>query len=187
MKVPHSVGSGTASKSCPQIGLWEVMQGWPDQSAWCTQLEAPVSLSMARRGRCGKLSRNCFQEAQMSTATTSSRSPYVQWLIESRPPRLTWSRSSLQPAPAGLDRSGSQRRLGRHAGRPRCPGEPGQGRLGRQTTTWTTRCPGVEYHTCIGPDSGAAGPASDCSSHSFPKVAQSSPRAMSARARSGRE
>ena len=30
----------------------------------------------------------------MSTAPTSSRAPYVQWLIESRPPSLTWSRSS---------------------------------------------------------------------------------------------
>jgi hypothetical protein len=30
----------------------------------------------------------------MSTTTTSSRTSYVQWLIESRPPCLTWSRSS---------------------------------------------------------------------------------------------
>jgi Family of unknown function (DUF6459) len=30
----------------------------------------------------------------MSTTTTTSRTPYVQWLIESRPPSLTWSRSS---------------------------------------------------------------------------------------------
>jgi Family of unknown function (DUF6459) len=30
----------------------------------------------------------------MSTTTTSSRTSYVQWLIESRPPSLTWSRSS---------------------------------------------------------------------------------------------
>ncbi len=30
----------------------------------------------------------------MSTTTTSSRMSYVQWLIESRPPCLTWSRSS---------------------------------------------------------------------------------------------
>jgi hypothetical protein len=33
----------------------------------------------------------------MSTTTTSSRTPYVQWLIESRPPSLTWSRSSPPP------------------------------------------------------------------------------------------
>ena len=30
----------------------------------------------------------------MSTTTTSSRPSYIQWLIESRPPSLTWSRSS---------------------------------------------------------------------------------------------
>jgi hypothetical protein len=30
----------------------------------------------------------------MSTTTTSSRTSYVQWLIESRPPSVTWSRSS---------------------------------------------------------------------------------------------
>jgi hypothetical protein len=34
----------------------------------------------------------------MSTTTTSSRTSYVQWLIESRPPSLTWSRPS--PAPS---------------------------------------------------------------------------------------
>jgi hypothetical protein len=31
----------------------------------------------------------------MSTTTRSSRTSYIQWLIESRPPSLTWSRSSL--------------------------------------------------------------------------------------------
>jgi Family of unknown function (DUF6459) len=30
----------------------------------------------------------------MSTTTTSSRTSYVQWLVESRPPSLMWSRSS---------------------------------------------------------------------------------------------
>jgi hypothetical protein len=30
----------------------------------------------------------------MPTARTSSRTSYVQWLIESRPPGLTWSRPS---------------------------------------------------------------------------------------------
>jgi hypothetical protein len=34
------------------------------------------------------------REASMSTTTTSSRPSYVQWLIESRPPCLTWSRAS---------------------------------------------------------------------------------------------
>ena len=33
----------------------------------------------------------------MSTATTSSRTSYIQWLIESRPPSLTWLRSSPPP------------------------------------------------------------------------------------------
>jgi hypothetical protein len=33
----------------------------------------------------------------MSTTTTSSHTSYVQWLIESRPPSLTWSRSSPPP------------------------------------------------------------------------------------------
>ena len=33
----------------------------------------------------------------MSTTTPSSRTSYVQWLIESRPPSLTWSRSSPPP------------------------------------------------------------------------------------------
>ena len=40
----------------------------------------------------------------MSTTTTSSRTSYVQWLIESRPPSLTWSRSSPpQPNQPPLD------------------------------------------------------------------------------------
>jgi hypothetical protein len=33
----------------------------------------------------------------MSTSTTSSRTSYIEWLIESRPPGLTWSRSSPPP------------------------------------------------------------------------------------------
>lgn len=33
----------------------------------------------------------------MPTTTTSSRTSYVQWLIESRPPSLTWSRPSPPP------------------------------------------------------------------------------------------
>ena len=40
----------------------------------------------------------------MSTITTSSRTPCVQWLIESRPPSLTWSRPSpSQPNQPPLD------------------------------------------------------------------------------------
>ena len=40
----------------------------------------------------------------MSTTTTSSRTPSVQWLIESRPPGLTWSRPSpSQPNQPPLD------------------------------------------------------------------------------------
>jgi hypothetical protein len=40
----------------------------------------------------------------MSTTTTSSRRSYVQWLIESRPPSLTWSRPSPpQPNQPPLD------------------------------------------------------------------------------------
>jgi hypothetical protein len=40
----------------------------------------------------------------MSTTTTSSLTSYVQWLIESRPPSLTWSRSSPpQPNQPPLD------------------------------------------------------------------------------------
>ena len=31
----------------------------------------------------------------MSTTTTASRTPYVHWLTESRPPSLTWARPSL--------------------------------------------------------------------------------------------
>ena len=33
----------------------------------------------------------------MPTTTRSSRTSYVQWLIESRPPSLTWSRPSPPP------------------------------------------------------------------------------------------
>jgi hypothetical protein len=41
---------------------------------------------------------------QMSTTTRSSRTSYIQWLIESRPPSLTWSRSSPpQPNQPPLD------------------------------------------------------------------------------------
>ena len=40
----------------------------------------------------------------MSTTTTSLRTSYVQWLIESRPPSLTWSRPSpAQPNQPPLD------------------------------------------------------------------------------------
>lgn len=40
----------------------------------------------------------------MSTNTTSSRTSYIQWLIESRPPGLTWSRPSpSQPNQPSLD------------------------------------------------------------------------------------
>jgi Family of unknown function (DUF6459) len=35
-----------------------------------------------------------LQEASMPTTTTSTRTSCVQWLIESRPPSLSWSRSS---------------------------------------------------------------------------------------------
>ena len=31
----------------------------------------------------------------MSTTTAASRTPYVHWLTESRPPSLTWGRPSL--------------------------------------------------------------------------------------------
>jgi Family of unknown function (DUF6459) len=34
----------------------------------------------------------------MLTTTSSSRTPSVQWLIESRPPSLTWARPSPQPS-----------------------------------------------------------------------------------------
>ena len=34
----------------------------------------------------------------MSTNTASSRTSTVQWLIESRPPSLSWSRSSAPPS-----------------------------------------------------------------------------------------
>jgi hypothetical protein len=37
------------------------------------------------------------RRANMSTTTTSSRTSYIEWLIESRPPSLTWSRSSPPP------------------------------------------------------------------------------------------
>ena len=40
----------------------------------------------------------------MSTTTTSSCTSYIQWLIESRPPSHTWSRSSPpQPNQPPLD------------------------------------------------------------------------------------
>jgi Family of unknown function (DUF6459) len=40
----------------------------------------------------------------MSTTTTSSRRSYIQWLIESRPPSVTWSRfSPPQPNQPQLD------------------------------------------------------------------------------------
>jgi hypothetical protein len=36
--------SGTASRICPQIGLWEVTRGRSDQSAWRPQIEASRQL-----------------------------------------------------------------------------------------------------------------------------------------------
>ena len=38
------------------------------------------------------------EEAILSTTTASPRAPSVRWLIESRPPSLTWSRPTLPPS-----------------------------------------------------------------------------------------
>jgi hypothetical protein len=44
------------------------------------------------------------KEAQMSTTTAQSKMPSVQWLIESRPPSLTWARPARsQPNQPPLD------------------------------------------------------------------------------------
>jgi hypothetical protein len=105
------------------------------------------------------------KEALMSTTTTSSRTSYVQWLIESRPPSLVWSRSTPpQPNQPPLDLTDQEANDAEVAASDnRGVRVSGQGGLGRPTTTRTTRCPEMEYHTCFGADSGAAGPASGCS------------------------
>ena len=74
----------------------------------------------------------------MSTTTTSSRTPCVQWLIESRPPGLTCSRPSpSQPnqPPLDLTDRGTRRCRGRGPERPRRPGEHGEGTLGGSPAT----------------------------------------------------
>ena len=46
----------------------------------------------------------CVQRGEQSLRAPLSRTSYVQWLIESRPPSLTWSRSSPpQPNQPPLD------------------------------------------------------------------------------------
>jgi hypothetical protein len=119
----------------------------------------------------------------MSTTTSSLRRSYVQWLIESRPPSLVWSRSTPpQPNQPPLDLTDQEANDAEVAASDnRGVRVSGQGGLGRPTTTRTTRCPEMEYHTCFGADSGAAGPASGCSSHSLetcPRDGQSAARAQ---------
>src|SRR5215213_9020115 len=73
---------------------WEVTRGRPDQSAWRPQIEASRELSIGKTRALRQAQQKLFREASMPTTTTSTRTSYVQWLIEGRPPSLTWSRSS---------------------------------------------------------------------------------------------
>ena len=106
----------------------------------------------------------------MSTTTTSSRTSGVRWLMESRPPSLTWSRSSPpQPNQPPLDLtdqdvSDAAAAVLDHRGV----------RVSLVKAGWAaTQRPGLpdarEWSTdaCAGADSGAAGPAAGCSSHSL--------------------
>jgi hypothetical protein len=70
---------------CPQFCLREVTRRQLDRSAWL-----PAHIGRPR----------------MSTTTASSHASSVQWLIESRPPSVTWSRPAPpQPNPPPLDLS----------------------------------------------------------------------------------
>jgi hypothetical protein len=61
-------------------------------------------LSIGKTRALRQAQQELFQEASMPTTTTSTRTSYVQWLIESRPPGLTWSRPSpSQPNQPPLD------------------------------------------------------------------------------------
>ena len=54
----------------------------------------------------------------MSTATPSLRTSYIQWLIESRPPSLTWSRPApVQSNQPRLDLSDHEPDVAEAAGR----------------------------------------------------------------------
>lgn len=70
--------------------------GWISQPGGL-RLRRPKSLSIGKTRVLRQAQQELFQEADMSTTTTSSRTSYVQWLIESRPSSLTWSRSSPPP------------------------------------------------------------------------------------------
>ena len=74
----------------------------------------------------------------MSPTTTSSRTSCVQWLIESRPPSLTWSRPHPRHATSRqLDLTDHEPDYA-EADRARTPGRPderGEGALGGKTAT----------------------------------------------------
>ena len=88
---------GPASRTCPQIGLWAVTRGRPDQSAWRPQIEASRELVDRQDEGAAASSAGTVPGGSMPTTTTSTRTSSIQWLIESRPPSLTWSRSSPPP------------------------------------------------------------------------------------------
>ena len=91
----------------------------------------------------------------MSTTTTVAYvlHPVADREPAARPHLVAVLASSTQPATAGFDRLRTRRCRGRGPERPRCPGEHGEGTLGRQTATRITRRAGVEHDACIGTDS----------------------------------
>ena len=105
----------------------------------------------------------------MSTITTSSRTSSVRWLIESRPPSLTWSRpSALQPNQPPLDLTDHESDDAEVA----VPNDQGVG-VSMVKARWAAKQrPGLPdarsgAPPCTGTDSVAAGPASSRSSHSL--------------------
>ena len=105
----------------------------------------------------------------MSTTAAPSRMPSVHWLIESRPPSLTWARPSPpQPNQPPLDLTDHQPDHAEGA----APDDRGvriswQGALGRTAANRVARCPRVERHACPRCDPDVAEAASGRPSHSL--------------------
>ena len=102
----------------------------------------------------------------MSTITAASRTPYVHWLTESRPPSLTWARpsppESNQPLLDLIDHEQDAAEIAASQ-RSRRTAEYGQGALGGAASARAAGSSAVGCEAGAGRYPDAAGPASGCS------------------------
>jgi hypothetical protein len=129
----------------------------------------PLSLSTGRTRRFDKL-RVIAVEARMSTTVAVTGTYTVQWLIESRPPGVSWSRPSpAQPNQPPLDFTDHESGHVEAA----LPNDRGvrvsmvKARWAARATARSTGCSGVEHRACAGCDPNTAGPAAGLSSQWF--------------------